>query len=78
MVSRGSYPVYFDTPFLIIWFSGIDKLICHGEIEFNRVYFLRLCTKYVTRFSKYRIELIVAYCLRQMPQKVSRKFKRYC
>ena len=28
-------------------------------VEFNRVYFLRFCTKYDTWFSKYRIELIV-------------------
>ena len=40
--------LYFDTQLLIIYLSGIETLICHGEIEFNSVYFLRFCTKYVT------------------------------
>ena len=54
-------PVYFDTRLLIIYLSGIEILIFHIEIVFKRVvYFLRFCTKYDTRFSKYRIELIVA------------------
>ena len=43
-----------------MYFSGMETLICHEEIESDRVSFLRFCTKYVTRFSKYRIELIVA------------------
>ena len=31
---------YFDTPLLIICLSDIKTLICHGENEINRVYFL--------------------------------------
>ena len=45
---RCPHPVYFNTPLLFIYMSGIEALICHGEIEFNRVYFLRFCTKYHT------------------------------
>ena len=51
-----------------MYLSGIETFICHGEIEFNRVYFLRFCTKYYTWFSKYAIEL-KWHCLWQMPQK---------
>ena len=53
-------PFYFDTLLLIIYLSAIETLICHKEIEFNRVYFLRFCTKYHTWFSNYHMELIVA------------------
>ena len=52
--------VYFNTPLLILYLSAIETLICHTEIEFNRVYFLRFCTKYRTPFSKYRIDFVVA------------------
>ena len=45
---------------LIIYLSAIETLICHTEIEVDRVYFLPFCTKYDTRFSKYGIEFIVA------------------
>ena len=41
-------------------FEFYRNTYCHTEIELNRVYFLWSCTKYITRFSKYRIELIVA------------------
>ena len=40
--------------------EALISVICHTEIEVNRVYFLRFYTKYDTRFSKYGIELIVA------------------
>ena len=56
--------VHFDTLLLMIYSSDIETLIGHGEIEFYRIYFLRFCTKYVTRFSKYRIELIVVFSSR--------------
>ena len=49
-----------NTPSLIIYLSAIETPICHREIEFNRVYILRFSTKYDTRFSEYRIELIVS------------------
>ena len=39
----------------------METLICLTEIEIDRVYFLRFCTKYDTRFSKYGLQ--------QMPQK---------
>ena len=32
---RRSYPVYFNTPFLIIYLSAIVTLICHTEIVVN-------------------------------------------
>ena len=38
----------------------METLNCHTEIEVDRVHFLRFCTKYDTRFSKYGIELIVS------------------
>ena len=45
-----------------MYINSIETLIFHTEIEFNRDYFLRFCTKYdtCTRFSKYRIEFKVA------------------
>ena len=45
---RCTNPVYFNTPLLIIYLNTTEALICHTKIEFNRVYFLRLCTKYDT------------------------------
>ena len=39
-------PVNFNTSLLIIHFSAIETLICHKEIEFNRVYFLRFRKNY--------------------------------
>ena len=39
---------YFHTPLLIIILSAIETLICQIDIEFNKVYFLRFCTKYNT------------------------------
>ena len=45
--------VYFNTPLFIMYLGVIEKLICYREIEFHRVYFLRFCTKYDT---KYRVE----------------------
>ena len=39
---------------------AIETLICHTEIEVKRVYFLRFCTEYFTRFSEYGIDFIVA------------------
>ena len=53
-------PVYFNTPLLITHLSAIETRICHKRFEFNRVYFLRFCTNYNTRFAKYRFDLIVA------------------
>ena len=41
-------PVYFNTPLLIVYLSAIKTLICHREIEFNRVFFLWFCTKTIT------------------------------
>ena len=41
-----------------MYLKAIEILICRREI--SRVCFLRLCTKYDTRFSKYLNELIVA------------------
>ena len=39
-------PVCFSTPLLIrIHLSGIETLICHKGIEFDRVCFLCFCTK---------------------------------
>ena len=52
--------VYFHSLFLIIYLSAIETLIWYMRNEFNRVYIVRFCTKYDTRFSKYGIELIVA------------------
>ena len=43
-----------------MYLSAIENLICHTEIEVNRLYFLRFCTKYLTLVSKHGIELIVA------------------
>ena len=51
--------IYLNNPLLIIYLSAIETLICHTEIEVNRIYFLRFCTKY-DDFLKYGIELIVA------------------
>ena len=51
-------PVYFKSPLLIICLSAIETLSCLEQIEFNRVSFLRFCTKYDTRFSQ--LKLIVA------------------
>ena len=45
---------------VIMYLSAIETLICHSDIEFNRVYFLLFGTKYVKWFLKYRIEHIVA------------------
>ena len=53
-------PIYFNIPLLIIYLSAFKTLICHTDIDVNRIYFLRFCTKYLTRISKYGIELIVA------------------
>ena len=53
-------PIHFNTPLLIIYLSSIETLICHRDIEFDRLHFLQFCTNYDTLFSKYRIELIVA------------------
>ena len=58
--ARCPNPIYFDAPSMIIYLVAIETLICHSEIKFNRVYFLWFGTKYVTRFSKDRIELMVA------------------
>ena len=55
---RRPYPVYFNTLSLIIYLNGIKTLICHTNIEVNRVNFW-FCTKYNKWFSKYRIELTV-------------------
>ena len=41
-------PVYFKIHLIIIYLSAIETLICHTEIEVNRVYFLQFCTKYLT------------------------------
>ena len=38
----------------------METLFCHTEIEVNKICFLRFCTKYPTRFSKYGIALLVA------------------
>ena len=43
-----------------MYLSAIKRLICHTKIEFNRVYFLRFCTKCLALFSKYGFEFIVA------------------
>ena len=43
-----------------IYLSAKETLICHTEIEVDRVCFLPFCTKYGAQFSKYGIELIVA------------------
>ena len=53
-------PIKFNIPLFIIYLCAIETPICHKEIEVNRAYFLRFCTKYVTCFSKYDIELTVA------------------
>ena len=52
--------IQFNTSLWIICLSGIETPKFQREIEFNRVYFLPFCTKYVTWFSKYHTELIVA------------------
>ena len=59
--------VYFNTALLIIYVSAIETPICHREIKFNRVYFLRFCSKYDTRFSNI---VLNSWCrfLRQMSQ----------
>ena len=58
--TRAPNPVHFNTPLLITYLSAIKTVICHRDIEFY--YFLRFRTNYnrPTRFSKHRIELIVA------------------
>ena len=43
-----------------MYLNANKTLICNTEIEINKVYFLRLYTKYLTWFLKYSIELIVA------------------
>ena len=73
MIDALTISVYFKF-ILITNLSGIETLICHGKTEFNRVYFLRFCTKYDTLFSKYRIELIVALSSK-MPQKKKTRYK---
>ena len=35
--------IYFNIPSIIIYLSGIETLICHGEIELNRFFFLLFC-----------------------------------
>ena len=45
---------------IYMYLSAMETLICLREIEFDRAYFLRFCTKYDICFSKYRIKLIVA------------------
>ena len=35
---RCSNPVYFNTPLLIIYLSAMETLICHTEIDANRVF----------------------------------------
>ena len=42
------YSVYFNILLLIIVLCAIETLICHTEIEVNRVYILRYCKKYLT------------------------------
>ena len=42
------YPVYFNISLLSIYLSAIKTLICHTEIEVDRVYFLWFCSKYDT------------------------------
>ena len=39
---------FLNTPLLIIYLSAIETLISHREIDYNRVYFLRLCIKRLT------------------------------
>ena len=51
---------HFKIPLLIIYMSAIETFICSTEIEVKWVYFLRFCTKYLTRVSKYDTELILA------------------
>ena len=45
---RCTNSIHFNTPLLIIYLSAIETLICHREIELDRVYFLRFCTNYHT------------------------------
>ena len=42
------YIINFNISLLIIYLSAIETLICHTEIEVDRVYFHRFCTKYKT------------------------------
>ena len=58
-------PVFFKISLLIMYLSAIKTLICHTEIGVDRVYFLRFCTKYDIRFSKYGIEHIATLSLPQ-------------
>ena len=44
----------------LYYLSAIETLICHTDIEVNRAYFFRFCTKYLMLFLKYGVELIVA------------------
>ena len=48
-------PFYFYTPLLIIYFSAIETLICHTEIEVDRVYFLQFYTKYDRIYMVFKI-----------------------
>ena len=41
-------PLCFNILLLIIYFTAIETIICHTEIEVNRVYFLRFFTKFLT------------------------------
>ena len=45
---RSPNPGYFNTQIFIVYLRAIEKLICHRENEFNRVFFLRFCTNYDT------------------------------
>ena len=69
--------VYFSIPLLItcIYFSAIETPICNTEIEVNRVCFLRFCTKYLTWYSKYSIELIVTLSSINTTKKRKRKLQ---
>ena len=54
-----------------MYLSAIETFICHREIKFKRVYFLRFCTKYDTRFMKYCNELLVALSSTNAKKKVN-------
>ena len=52
--------VYFNTLFLIIYWSATETLIWHREMSFIGSTYFGFAQKKIHDFSKYRIELIVA------------------
>ena len=61
-VSQSSMPWFCSFSYAVVnyIFECYRNTYLSERNEFNRVYFLRFCSKYETWFSKYRIELLVA------------------